>query len=220
VGALPSPIAEGFFRGLLPGRGGAGPWRGRRGCRTDGQASKKQQLASNFASRGGRSHPRRRGRRSESGPGCRNPHRASRASQLALGSRGSAAAKSAASTRGCRTALLDTPKLYDMLARGKRNGISRGCEPLRTSSDAPRRGLRPLRFDPGERWIRRSRSPANGPQKGRGAGLGLGKQAAGSIARAPRLGAARVGAPHCVPMERELSPPGRGVRHADCSTPR
>jgi hypothetical protein len=35
-----------------------------------------------------------------------------------------------------------------MFARGKRNGISRGCETRRTFSDAPMRGLWPLRFDP------------------------------------------------------------------------
>ena len=117
------------------------------GDRIDAGVSRNLQLASNFASRGGRSPSScecigdgggdtgvRRRSPLDVRVGTRHPEPIHEA-------------KSADSEERCTPAMLDTPGRCDMLARLKRNGISRGCEPPSTSSDAPMRGLRPLRFE-------------------------------------------------------------------------
>jgi hypothetical protein len=110
---------------------------------SDARASKKLQLASNFASRGGRCVEW--GRRSRVGTsrdafarrrvGRRKPRRDDR--------EGAKNEKSAGTKRTCARTLLDTPRPCDMLARGKRTGISITCRPRRTFTHSRRSGSNP-----------------------------------------------------------------------------
>ena len=126
---------------------------------SDARASKKLQLASNFAPRGGRCVAR--GHRSFA---------VARPSAQPLaewsGSNGRAIeavrrdAKSAGAKRTCASALLDTQRPCDMLARGKRTGIPVTCRPRRTSTHSRRSGSNPT--DPVEtqepwRWATEER---------------------------------------------------------------